>query len=47
MIFGLGVRGQTRLRREGRRNRSFGTLSIGWQKVEILRLARVTSLKQP
>ena len=45
MIFGLGISGQTRLRRVGRRYDGFRTLSIGRQKAEIL-LPRLINLDQ-
>jgi len=46
MIFGLGISGQTRLRRVGRRYDWFRTLSIGRQKAEILLLPRLINLDQ-
>ena len=46
MIFGLGISGQTRLRRVGRRYDWFRPLSIGRQKAEILLLPRLINLDQ-
>ena len=46
MIFGLGISGQTRLGRVGRRYDGFGTLFIGRQKAQILLSACVINLDQ-